>query len=174
MQAGGLCVGKALKLLARERERESGLDRGSFAVVLIARASVQSQDSSRNCGMRCKRRRTDRLSQEFSQSLACFAALNKSQNGNSFMLSEAEVKGLWSPDEDEKLFNHVIRFGIGCWSFVPKRAGLQRCGKSCRLRWINYLRPNLKRGSFSQDEEDLIISLHEVLGNSDEDIDKCY
>ncbi|XP_068638016.1 myb-related protein Hv33-like [Aristolochia californica] len=74
-------------------------------------------------------------------------------------------KGLWSPEEDEKLFNHITKFGIGCWSSVPKQAGLQRCGKSCRLRWINYLRPDLKRGTFSQQEEDLIISLHEVLGN---------
>lgn len=48
---------------------------------------------------------------------------------------------------------------------MPKLAGLQRCGKSCRLRWINYLRPDLKRGSFSQQEEDLIIALHEILGN---------
>ncbi|MQL99196.1 hypothetical protein Taro_031915, partial [Colocasia esculenta] len=38
-------------------------------------------------------------------------------------------------------------------------------GKSCRLRWINYLRPDLKRGAFSQQEEDLIVSLHQVLGN---------
>ncbi|KAL2961296.1 hypothetical protein AAZX31_17G083100 [Glycine max] len=75
-------------------------------------------------------------------------------------------KGLWSPEEDEKLFNYITRFGVGCWSSVPKLAGLQRCGKSCRLRWINYLRPDLKRGMFSQKEEDLIISLHEVLGNS--------
>ncbi|KAJ4974347.1 hypothetical protein NE237_007521 [Protea cynaroides] len=74
-------------------------------------------------------------------------------------------KGLWSPEEDEKLFNHITNFGVGCWSSVPKQAGLQRCGKSCRLRWINYLRPDLKRGMFSQQEEDLIISLHEVLGN---------
>ncbi|KAE9602650.1 hypothetical protein Lal_00050108 [Lupinus albus] len=74
-------------------------------------------------------------------------------------------KGLWSPDEDEKLFNYITRFGVGCWSSVPKLAALQRCGKSCRLRWINYLRPDLKRGMFSQQEEDLIISLHEVLGN---------
>lgn len=44
-------------------------------------------------------------------------------------------------------------------------AGLQRCGKSCRLRWINYLRPDLKRGTFSQQEEDLIVELHGVLGN---------
>ncbi|XP_059645081.1 transcription repressor MYB6-like [Cornus florida] len=74
-------------------------------------------------------------------------------------------KGLWSPEEDEKLFNYITRFGVGCWSSVPKLAGLQRCGKSCRLRWINYLRPDLKRGMFSQQEEDLIISLHKVLGN---------
>ncbi|GER53186.1 myb domain protein 86 [Striga asiatica] len=74
-------------------------------------------------------------------------------------------KGLWSPEEDEKLADYVTNYGVGCWSSVPKLAGLQRCGKSCRLRWINYLRPDLKRGMFSQDEEDLIIALHETLGN---------
>ncbi|ERN02529.1 hypothetical protein AMTRI_Chr03g142750 [Amborella trichopoda] len=74
-------------------------------------------------------------------------------------------KGLWSPQEDEKLMKHITQFGIGCWSSVPKQAGLQRCGKSCRLRWINYLRPDLKRGSFSHQEENIIISLHAVLGN---------
>lgn len=74
-------------------------------------------------------------------------------------------KGLWSPEEDEKLYNHITKFGVGCWSSVPKLAGLQRCGKSCRLRWINYLRPDLKRGMFSQEEEDLILNLHEALGN---------
>nr|XP_043608487.1 myb-related protein 330-like [Erigeron canadensis] len=74
-------------------------------------------------------------------------------------------KGLWSPEEDEKLLKYITRFGVGCWSSVPKHAGLQRCGKSCRLRWINYLRPDLKRGLFSQQEEDLILNLHQVLGN---------
>ncbi|URD74881.1 hypothetical protein MUK42_09499 [Musa troglodytarum] len=74
-------------------------------------------------------------------------------------------KGLWSPEEDEKLSKHIAKYGHGCWSSVPKQAGLQRCGKSCRLRWINYLRPDLKRGSFSEQEENLIIELHAVLGN---------
>ncbi|KAE8787673.1 Myb-related protein Hv33 [Hordeum vulgare] len=74
-------------------------------------------------------------------------------------------RGLWSPEEDEKLYNHIIRYGVGCWSSVPRLAGLERCGKSCRLRWINYLRPDLKRGSFSQQEEDLIVSLHKIIGN---------
>ncbi|KAL2345569.1 hypothetical protein Fmac_006854 [Flemingia macrophylla] len=74
-------------------------------------------------------------------------------------------KGLWSPEEDEKLLNYITKNGHGCWSSVPKLAGLQRCGKSCRLRWINYLRPDLKRGAFSQQEENSIIELHAVLGN---------
>ncbi|EAZ13281.1 hypothetical protein OsJ_03206 [Oryza sativa Japonica Group] len=74
-------------------------------------------------------------------------------------------RGLWSPEEDEKLVKYISTHGHGCWSSVPRLAGLQRCGKSCRLRWINYLRPDLKRGSFSQQEESLIIELHRVLGN---------
>lgn len=43
--------------------------------------------------------------------------------------------------------------------------GLQRCGKSCRLRWTNYLRPDLKHGQFSEAEEQTIVTLHSVLGN---------
>ncbi|OEL30256.1 Transcription factor MYB86 [Dichanthelium oligosanthes] len=74
-------------------------------------------------------------------------------------------KGLWSPEEDERLASHIARFGVSCWSSIPELAGLQRCGKSCRLRWMNYLRPDLKRGRFSQQEEDLIIALHKALGN---------
>ncbi|KAK9119806.1 hypothetical protein Scep_017899 [Stephania cephalantha] len=84
---------------------------------------------------------------------------------HSCCLKQKLRKGLWSPEEDEKLYNHITRYGVGCWSSVPKQTGLLRCGKSCRLRWINYLRPDLKRGTFSQQEEDLIISLHELLGN---------
>ncbi|KAL5981988.1 hypothetical protein ACLOJK_016055, partial [Asimina triloba] len=74
-------------------------------------------------------------------------------------------KGLWSPEEDDKLMNYMLRNGQGCWSDVARNAGLQRCGKSCRLRWINYLRPDLKRGAFSPHEQDLIIHLHSILGN---------
>nr|AGN52081.1 MYB-related transcription factor [Salvia miltiorrhiza]AGN52191.1 MYB-related transcription factor [Salvia miltiorrhiza] len=74
-------------------------------------------------------------------------------------------RGLWSPEEDEKLINYISTYGHGCWSTVPRLAGLQRCGKSCRLRWINYLRPDLKRGNFTPQEAALIIELHRLLGN---------
>ncbi|XP_020083991.1 transcription factor LAF1-like [Ananas comosus] len=74
-------------------------------------------------------------------------------------------KGLWSPEEDQRLRDYILRYGHGCWSSVPAKAGLQRNGKSCRLRWINYLRPGLKRGMLSQAEEETVINLHAAWGN---------
>ncbi|KAJ0964200.1 hypothetical protein J5N97_029322 [Dioscorea zingiberensis] len=74
-------------------------------------------------------------------------------------------KGAWSKEEDDRLIAHIKAHGEGSWRSLPKAAGLLRCGKSCRLRWINYLRPDLKRGNFSLDEDDLIINLHSLFGN---------
>ncbi|KAJ8452452.1 hypothetical protein Cgig2_000041 [Carnegiea gigantea] len=74
-------------------------------------------------------------------------------------------KGAWSPEEDDKLRAYIQRYGHWNWRELPKYAGLARCGKSCRLRWMNYLRPNVKHGNYSKEEEDLIIKLHEQLGN---------
>lgn len=126
--------------------------------------------------------------------------------GHHSCCNQQKVKrGLWSPEEDEKLIRYINTHGYGCWSEVPEKAGhfflsishshiythnnltktctnlyrlysrwwniltfwsgLQRCGKSCRLRWINYLRPDIRRGRFTPEEEKLIISLHGVVGN---------
>ncbi|KAA8524491.1 hypothetical protein F0562_010914 [Nyssa sinensis] len=74
-------------------------------------------------------------------------------------------KGAWSAEEDNKLRAYIERYGHWNWRELPKYAGLSRCGKSCRLRWMNYLRPNVKRGNYSKEEEDIIIKLHEELGN---------
>nr|URY18907.1 MYB protein [Zanthoxylum bungeanum] len=74
-------------------------------------------------------------------------------------------KGPWTAEEDKKLINFIITNGQCCWRAVPKLAGLRRCGKSCRLRWTNYLRPDLKRGLLTEAEEQLVIDLHARLGN---------
>lgn len=74
-------------------------------------------------------------------------------------------RGPWTQQEDAILVSYIQRHGHGNWRALPKLAGLLRCGKSCRLRWTNYLRPDIKRGNFSNDEEEMIISLHEILGN---------
>ncbi|KAF2924831.1 transcription factor MYB53 [Oryza sativa Japonica Group] len=79
---------------------------------------------------------------------------------------DADVKkGPWTPEEDKLLVEYIGKNGHGSWRRLPKLAGLNRCGKSCRLRWTNYLRPDIKRGGFSDDEERLIIHLHATLGN---------
>ncbi|KZV57638.1 myb-related protein Zm38-like [Dorcoceras hygrometricum] len=74
-------------------------------------------------------------------------------------------KGPWTPEEDDKLVDYINKNGHGSWRSLPKLAGLLRCGKSCRLRWTNYLRPDIKRGPFSAEEEKLVIQLHGILGN---------
>ncbi|CAI9759441.1 unnamed protein product [Fraxinus pennsylvanica] len=74
-------------------------------------------------------------------------------------------KGPWTAEEDKKLISFILSNGPCCWRAVPKLAGLRRCGKSCRLRWTNYLRPDLKRGLLNEAEEQLVVDLHASLGN---------
>ena len=103
-------------------------------------------------------------------------------------------KGAWTQEEDVLLRKCIEKYGEGKWHLVPLRAGnmkekgisiylcfftsvllkefhflefagLNRCRKSCRLRWLNYLKPDIKRGEFALDEVDLMIRLHNLLGN---------
>ncbi|CAI9274579.1 unnamed protein product [Lactuca saligna] len=74
-------------------------------------------------------------------------------------------RGAWSDEEDKLLTQHIHTHGEGQWRSLPSKAGLLRCGKSCRLRWMNYLRPGIKRGHFTDDENDIIVRLHSVHGN---------
>ncbi|CAI9787466.1 unnamed protein product [Fraxinus pennsylvanica] len=74
-------------------------------------------------------------------------------------------KGPWTPEEDIILVSYIQEHGPGNWRAVPTNTGLLRCSKSCRLRWINYLRPGIKRGNFTTHEEGMIIHLQALLGN---------
>ncbi|NP_001312833.1 transcription factor RAX2-like [Nicotiana tabacum] len=75
-------------------------------------------------------------------------------------------KGPWSPEEDAKLKDYIEKSGTGGnWIALPQKAGLRRCGKSCRLRWLNYLRPNIKHGEFSDEEDRVICSLYASIGS---------
>lgn len=60
------------------------------------------------------------------------------------------------------------------FSFFQKTKGLQRCGKSCRLRWTNYLRPDLKHGQFTDAEEQTIVKLHSIVGNRCITLASCF
>ncbi|CAK7344568.1 unnamed protein product [Dovyalis caffra] len=75
-------------------------------------------------------------------------------------------KGPWSPEEDAKLKAYIDQFGTGGnWIALPQKIGLKRCGKSCRLRWLNYLRPNIKHGGFSEEEDSIICNLYISIGS---------
>jgi len=74
-------------------------------------------------------------------------------------------RGAWTKTEDMILSDYIRIHGDGEWRNLPQKAGLRRCGKSCRLRWMNYLRPDIKRGNISPYEDDLIVRLHRLLGN---------
>ncbi|KAK9742761.1 hypothetical protein RND81_03G195800 [Saponaria officinalis] len=87
---------------------------------------------------------------------------SKSKNNEGLTLR----KGPWKPEEDQVLVNHVNKYGPRDWSSIRSKGLLQRTGKSCRLRWVNKLRPNLKNGcKFTAEEERVVIELQAQLGN---------
>lgn len=79
--------------------------------------------------------------------------------------SPASKKVHWTEAEDAILFDYVKHHGEGKWNAVAKATGLARCGKSCRHRWLNHLKPNLKKGPITTEEEHLIIQLQAQMGN---------
>ncbi|KAJ0952630.1 putative transcription factor MYB-HB-like family [Helianthus annuus] len=74
-------------------------------------------------------------------------------------------RGPWLEEEDEILTAIIGALGEKHWDALAKQSGLKRSGKSCRLRWMNYLRPNLKHGEITQEEEDIILDLHKQWGS---------
>ncbi|GJN35611.1 hypothetical protein PR202_gb24405 [Eleusine coracana subsp. coracana] len=86
--------------------------------------------------------------------------------GRSPCCDKAAVKrGPWSAEEDAQLRWYIERHGGGGWISLPRKAGLRRCGKSCRLRWLNYLRPDLRRGGFTPEEDRVICALYAAVGS---------
>ncbi|GMJ09721.1 myb domain protein 24 [Hibiscus trionum] len=82
------------------------------------------------------------------------------------MSSHVEVRrGPWTTEEDALLTHYIDRHGAARWDMLAKRAGLKRTGKSCRLRWLNYLNPDVKRGNLTLQEQISIRQLHSQWGN---------
>ncbi|XP_076901483.1 MYB-like transcription factor EOBII [Bidens hawaiensis] len=88
------------------------------------------------------------------------------RSSSSSSVQDAEVrKGPWTMEEDLILMNYIADHGEGVWNTLAKSAGLKRTGKSCRLRWLNYLRPDVRRGNITPEEQLLIMELHAKWGN---------
>ncbi|KAJ6825692.1 putative MYB DNA-binding domain superfamily protein [Iris pallida] len=79
---------------------------------------------------------------------------------------EVELRrGPWTLEEDTMLIHYIGCHGEGRWNLLARCSGLKRTGKSCRLRWLNYLKPDVKRGNLSLEEQFLILELHSKWGN---------
>ncbi|KAL3829315.1 hypothetical protein ACJIZ3_018117 [Penstemon smallii] len=90
------------------------------------------------------------------------------QNGKVSQISDEEMdlrRGPWTVEEDFSLINYIAHHGEGRWNSLARCAGLKRTGKSCRLRWLNYLRPDVRRGNITLEEQLLILELHSRWGN---------
>ncbi|OMO90497.1 hypothetical protein COLO4_19118 [Corchorus olitorius] len=80
------------------------------------------------------------------------------------VVSAALIKGQWTDDEDRKLIKLVKQYGERKWAQIAENlAG--RAGKQCRERWHNHLRPNIKKDSWNEEEEKILIEAHAKVGN---------
>ncbi|OIT32793.1 PREDICTED: transcription factor MYB24-like [Nicotiana attenuata] len=105
------------------------------------------------------------LSRQCTDRYTCRSKMTAEQMGNWGVIEEEWRKGPWTAEEDRLLIEYVNLHGEGRWNSVARLAGLKRNGKSCRLRWVNYLRPDLKRGQITPYEEKIILELHAIWGN---------
>nr|GMC83974.1 transcription factor MYB119-like [Ipomoea batatas]GMD12388.1 transcription factor MYB119-like [Ipomoea batatas] len=74
------------------------------------------------------------------------------------------IKGQWTEEEDRLLIRLVNQYGERRWSVIATKI-VGRAGKQCRERWHNHLRPDIKKESWSEEEERLLVEVHEQLGN---------
>ncbi|KAJ9536859.1 hypothetical protein OSB04_029592 [Centaurea solstitialis] len=88
-----------------------------------------------------------------------------SEEDDQMNMMEDLRRGPWTVEEDFTLINYIAHHGEGRWNSLARCAGLKRTGKSCRLRWLNYLRPDVRRGNITLEEQLLILELHSRWGN---------
>ncbi|CAI5724619.1 unnamed protein product [Peronospora effusa] len=79
------------------------------------------------------------------------------------VLKPGLIKGHWTPEEDAKL-RDLVAEGKKNWgqvaSLIPGRTS-----KQCRERWCNHLDPNINKGSYTDDEDKIIVEMQAKLGN---------
>ncbi|KAM9295965.1 LOW QUALITY PROTEIN: myb-related protein B [Gastrophryne carolinensis] len=74
------------------------------------------------------------------------------------------VKGPWTKEEDEKVIELVKKYGTKHWTLIAKQLK-GRMGKQCRERWHNHLNPEVKKSSWTEEEDRIICQAHKLLGN---------
>uniref|UniRef100_M1DRH7 Myb119 n=2 Tax=Solanum tuberosum TaxID=4113 RepID=M1DRH7_SOLTU len=81
------------------------------------------------------------------------------------------VKGQWTEEEDRNLMKLVKQFGLKRWAQIAENM-VGRAGKQCRERWHNHLRPDIKKETWSEEEEVMLVEAHKQIGNKWAEIGK--
>ncbi|KAL6275687.1 hypothetical protein ACE6H2_019288 [Prunus campanulata] len=76
----------------------------------------------------------------------------------------ALIKGQWTDEEDRKLIRLVKQYGVRKWAQIAEKL-VGRAGKQCRERWHNHLRPDIKKDSWTEEEETILVEAHTEVGN---------
>ncbi|XP_056378033.1 myb-related protein A isoform X2 [Hyla sarda] len=80
------------------------------------------------------------------------------------VLNPELVKGPWTKEEDQRVIELVHKYGPKRWSLIAKHLK-GRIGKQCRERWHNHLNPEVKKSSWTLEEDRIIYDAHKRLGN---------
>ncbi|XP_057679560.1 transcriptional activator Myb [Corythoichthys intestinalis] len=80
------------------------------------------------------------------------------------VLNPELIKGPWTKEEDQRVIELVQKYGAKRWSVIAKHLK-GRIGKQCRERWHNHLNPEVKKTSWTEEEDRIIYQAHEKLGN---------
>ncbi|KAG0483991.1 hypothetical protein HPP92_012075 [Vanilla planifolia] len=96
------------------------------------------------------------------------SSIQSSREDRSLLITtEGELRrGTWSDAEDRKLAECIDKHGPKNWKLVTQTSGLRKCSKSCQMRWMSHLQSNVKKRSFSEDEERIIFTLHKLLATN--------
>ena len=86
-------------------------------------------------------------------------------NSNELRDTITTSKKPWTPEEDERLNNLVNVNGTGDWSLISDLLQNERTGKQCRERWHNHLNPDVNKGEWTPEEDNILISMQKVFGN---------
>ncbi|KAG6478509.1 MYB-like transcription factor EOBI [Zingiber officinale] len=105
------------------------------------------------------------MEEQYNKSLLVWDRRPPLAGASSGPTTEELRRGPWTVDEDLLLVNYVAQHGQGRWNALARSAGLKRTGKSCRFRWLNYLRPDVRRGNITPEEQLIIVELHSRWGN---------
>nr|XP_044636181.1 myb-related protein A isoform X10 [Equus asinus] len=80
------------------------------------------------------------------------------------VLNPELIKGPWTKEEDQRVIELVQKYGPKRWSLIAKHLK-GRIGKQCRERWHNHLNPEVKKSSWTEEEDRIIYEAHKRLGN---------